>query len=67
MTYTEREIILAFAKNNMNAMATARDTYYHANTIYKHLAKIKEKYGLDPCNFYDLVKIVYIANGKQNF
>lgn len=65
MTYTEREIILAFAKNNMNARATARDLFYHTNTVYKRLVKIKEKYGLDPCNFYDLIKMVYIASGNK--
>jgi sugar diacid utilization regulator len=57
----ERKLILAYAKNNMNAKATARELYYHPNTVYKYFIKMKGKYRLNPCVFYDLVKLIEMA------
>ena len=66
MTPIEKEIVLAYAKNNMNACKTAREVHYHHNNVKYHLSKIHDKYGLDPRVFYDLVKLVEIAGGANN-
>ena len=66
MTDTERDVILAFAENNMHSRATADMLHYHRNTIEYHLSKIKRVYNLDPKNFYDLVELVRLAKGGVN-
>jgi len=54
----ERETILAYAANNMSMKKTAERMFYAIGTIQWHIAKVKEKTGLDPRKFYDLVKLV---------
>ena len=65
MTKKEKEILLAYAENNMNTVKAARSIYCHHNTICYHLTKIKEKYGLDPRKFYDLVELLETIKGGQ--
>lgn len=54
----KREVILAFAECNMRVRETARKMFKHRNTVVYHLQQIKEITGLDPYNFYDLIKLV---------
>jgi carbohydrate diacid regulator len=61
MNSKEKEMILALAEHDMNISKTADGLYYHRNTITYRLNKIKEKYFLDPTNFYDLIKLVEMA------
>lgn len=61
MTDKEKEIIKTLADCNMNVHKTARVMNYHRNTIIYHLLKIKNKTGLEPLNFYDLVKLLNIG------
>ena len=61
MTDAEKEIILAYAENNMNALATSKDTFRHYQTVRLHIERIEDKYGLNPYNFYDLVELVKMA------
>lgn len=63
MSGIEKEIVLAFAKNNMSKTKTATELYRHRNTVIYHLEKIQKSFGLDPQNFYDLIKLVEIAKG----
>lgn len=58
MTNKEKKIVLAYADNDMLMSKTAESLFYHPNTIRYYLNKIKRKYGLDPCRFYDLVALV---------
>lgn len=61
----QKEIILAFAKANMQISATARNAYRHYNTIVYQIGVIKERTGLDPRNFFDLVKLVQLASETE--
>ena len=61
MTDIEKEIILAYAENDMNATLTAKETFHHYQTVHYQLHNIREKYGLEPHNFYDLVELVKMA------
>lgn len=53
-----REIILAFADCNMNLTDTGRKLYMHRNTIVYNLERTKAITGLNPYNFYELIRLV---------
>ena len=56
-----KEIILAYARNNMNISRVAEELHYHINTMQYRIAQIARTTGLNPKNFYDLCKLVEIA------
>ncbi|MBO5969009.1 MAG: helix-turn-helix domain-containing protein [Clostridia bacterium] len=58
MTPIEKEIILTFAKNDMNLTRTAKELFRSKNSVLYWLVKIKSEYGLDPRCFYDLITLV---------
>lgn len=58
LTDAERETILAYAKCDMNVSATSEAVFTSRNAVDYRLQRIKEKIGLDPKCFYDLVKLV---------
>lgn len=57
-------MILLFAKNNMKIQATADEMGRHYNAVAWRIEKTKEVTGLDPRNFYDLIKLVDMANSR---
>ena len=57
----DKEIILAYAGNNMRAKWAARQLGMHWNVVYYRLDRIWDKTGLDPHNFYDLGKLVRVC------
>ena len=57
LTDREKKILEAYANNNMSLGKTAKALYYHKNTVLYHLKRIREKYELNPNNFYDLCKL----------
>lgn len=57
----KKEIILALAECNMSANEAARVKHYHRNTVVYHCEQIRKKTGLNPRNFYDLIKLVEMA------
>lgn len=61
LTKTQITVIKAYARNNMRGTDAARDLKYHRNSIMYHFERIHEKTGLDPKNFYDLVKLLRMA------
>lgn len=63
MTLRQAETIVSLAKNNMNARATARDMFVHYQTVVYNIKMIRRNTGLDPLNFYDLQKLLSVANG----
>ena len=56
--------ILAFARNNMKVQATADELGRNYDTIAWRIARINAITGLDPRNFYDLIKLVGMANSR---
>lgn len=58
MKITDKEILKAFAENDMNVSKTARESMYHRNNIVYHLKKIEKETGLNPFCFFDLVKLL---------
>ena len=58
----DKKIILAFAENHMRTKTAARQLNLHYNTVAYRLEKIHQQTGLNPENFYDLHKLVEIAN-----
>ena len=61
MSALHKEIILAYARNNMNLSRVAEEMHYHRNTMVYRFSQIKRETGLNPNNFYDLCKLVEIA------
>lgn len=59
------QVILSLARNNMRATEVAYDLCVHRGTILYRIEKIKKITGLDAMVFYDLVKLVDIANEKM--
>ena len=61
MTKYEAKIIIALANNNLSGRKAARSLNYHHNTIYYHCCKIRKSTGLNPCDFYDMQKLLPVA------
>ena len=61
----DKEVILAFAANNMNICKTASKVYLHRNTVAYRLNKIKDETGLNPFKFYDLLQLLRIIVEEQ--
>ena len=66
LTIADKKIILGYAKNDMVVSRTASDLCYHRNAIEYHLTRVKREIGLDPHNFYDLIKLVDIVKEGDN-
>lgn len=45
----------------MNARAAARRMFVHPQTIYYNIHQIRKKTGLNPTDFYDLGKLLPMA------
>lgn len=58
MTEKQKEIIKAYACNKMRLNETGRKLNYHRNTICYHMEKVYKETGLDPRDFFDLVKLL---------
>lgn len=61
MSELHKEIILTFISCNMNTSKTAKVLHLHRNTVTYHLHRIKKATGLDPYNFWELVKLMKLA------
>lgn len=65
MNDLHRSVVIAFAENGMKVEKTARAMCYHHNNIKYHLENIARKTGLDPRNFFDLIRLYEMATGKE--
>lgn len=65
MNELQKEIVKAFAETSMNTEQTAKKMYRHRNTICYHLERIHEVTGLDPKNFFDLIKLYELATKED--
>ena len=63
MTPVRWSIVLGLADSGMKVCETARKLYMNHSTVLYHLKFIKAITGLNPLNFYDLNKLVAMANG----
>ena len=66
MTDRHREIILALADCKMNASEAGKKIFLHRNTVLYHCEQIKLSTGLDPFDFYDLIRLVEMAKENEN-
>lgn len=57
MTETQARAVVAMAKTSLNITKASRMMHYCDTGIYYHLCTIKKQTGLDPRNFFDLVKL----------
>ena len=64
LTEVDRECVLAYAKCGMQVSEAARQLVYHRNTFVYHLDQVKAKTGLDPRDFFDLIKLVQMCQGE---
>ena len=63
----ELETLMDFAKYDMSVSKTAKETFFHRHTIDYRLNKVKEKTGLDPYKFYDLVKLMRMLGEEDGY
>ena len=61
MTKQQAKIILAFAENDMEIRATAKQLYMSDGTVAYYLTRIREQMGWNPRKFYDLCYLVGVA------
>ena len=66
LSMAEREIILAFAENDMHVKQTARALYRSSGGMWYPFKKIKEHTGLDPRKFYDLIQLVNMCREGEH-
>ena len=62
----KREIIRALAEYNMNVAETARQLHYHRNNVAYHVERVYKKTGLNPTNFYGLVKLLEMVKEEED-
>lgn len=62
---TDVALLKAYATHNMNRSQTSKAVYLHTNSISYRFAVIRRETGLDPQCFYDLVKLLGIAEEKS--
>lgn len=67
VTYTQKQIVKAFAKCDMSTSRTARETLYSQKDIDYHLRMVKLKTGLNPRNFIDLVRLLVLLGEADIF
>ena len=61
LTEQEIKIIIALAQNNMKIKVAARSIPASYQYIRYNLTKLKRRTGLDPRNFFDLMKLWQIV------
>lgn len=61
MTESDAQIIVALAENGMRPKATADALHYCPSSMNYRLQKIRERTGLNPRGFFDLLELLQIA------
>ena len=61
LTQAEKETLMAYADNDMNLTATAKEMYCHYTTIWYRMDRVAIKTGLNPKCFYELVELMDMA------
>lgn len=63
LTSTEIQTIYSLAKNRLRLSKVSDITHYHRNSVMYHIGRIKMKTGLNPLDFYDMVKLIELIGG----
>lgn len=58
LTAVERETIVLMADLGMNVSRVAEEIHYSRQTVYDRLRNIKNKTGIDPCDFWGLHRLL---------
>ena len=61
----EKDIILSFARNDMRVISAGKELFMSYGSVHYHMKKIKEKTGLDPKKFYELIELVKEVKGDD--
>lgn len=61
MSESDAQIIVALAENGMRPKATADALHYCPSSMYYRFQKIRERTGLNPRGFFDLMELLQIA------
>lgn len=64
ITDLQKEVLIALANNNMDVSKTSRQIFMHRNSVVYHLEKVDRQTGLNPLNFYDLVRLLELCGDK---
>lgn len=65
LSYKQAKVILMYAKMDMDAVATGDRLWMSYGSINYQLRKIKDETGLNPHKFYDLCRLVGMAQGRM--
>lgn len=65
ITWTQKKLLAAYARCNMNRRKTAEQCFLSVQDVDYHLRMVEVKTGLNPHNFIDLVKLLYMC-GEGN-
>ena len=61
LTDSERAVITALAQNGLNKAKAAREIHYAYNSIDYIIGRIRFKTGLNPTDFYDMIKLIELV------
>lgn len=61
ITWTQKRILAAYARCNMSVTKTAQEVYLTPRDINYHMRMVRVKTGLDPTQFVDLVKLLFMC------
>ena len=61
MTKREAELIVGLAENDLNVTKAAETMNFHRNTLMHYINKIKESTGANPKIFYDMCRLLPMA------
>lgn len=60
MNERTKQVILSYARNNMNAARAAKELNYSPSTIKWYLDRVEPTTGLNPRHFEDLINLLMI-------
>lgn len=63
---TDIDVIRAMADNGMKLSGAARNLFMDAGTVRYHVNKIRDKTGLDPRDFHDLVMLYILVIERES-
>ena len=61
ITWTQKKLLAAYARCNMSVTKTAQEAFLTPRDINYHLRMVRVKTGLDPAQFVDLVKLLFMC------
>lgn len=67
VTWTQRHILMVYARCNMSRRKTAEACFLSLKDIDYHLRMVEIKTGLNPHNFKDLVKLIFMCGDGGMF